>query len=78
MKSIIDLAEMKKVPFDEKGFKNSEHAIRTRGKALVARNLYENEAFFMIINDLNPAARRAVEVLQNGEFEKYSLDPKNK
>jgi len=44
----------------------------------VARNLYENEAFFMIINDLNPAARRAVEVLQNGEFEKYSLDPKNK
>ena len=78
MQKVIDMATEKKVVYDEKGFKNSEHAIRVRGKALVARNLYENESFFMVINELNPAARRAVEVLQNGEFEKFSLDPKNK
>lgn len=78
MQKVIDMATEKKVAYDEKGFKNSEHAIRVRGKALVARNLYENESFFMVINELNPAARRAVEVLQNGEFEKFSLDPKNK
>ena len=78
MQKVIDMATEKKVVYDEKGFKNSEHAIRVRGKALVARNLYENESFFMVINELNPAARRAVDVLQNGEFEKFSLDPKNK
>ncbi len=77
MQKMIDMATEKKVDYNEKGFRNSEHAIRTRGKALVARNLYENEAFYMVINELNPAAKRAVEVLRNGEFEKYNLDPKS-
>jgi carboxyl-terminal processing protease len=49
MQKVIDMATEKKVVYDEKGFKNSEHAIRVRGKALVARNLYENESFFKLV-----------------------------
>jgi carboxyl-terminal processing protease len=73
---VIDMAIAKEVPFDEKGYKTSRHAIMVRSKALVARDLYENEAFYEVINDLNPALKKAVEVLQNGEYDQMPLDQK--
>jgi carboxyl-terminal processing protease len=74
MKEMIALAETKEVPFVEADFKVSEHAIKTRTKALIARGLYENEAFYVVINDLNPALKKAIEVLQDGTFDKSNLD----
>lgn len=74
MKEMIALAETKEVPFVEADFKVSEHAIKTRTKALVARGLYENEAFYVVINDLNPALKKAIEVLNDGTFDKSNLD----
>jgi carboxyl-terminal processing protease len=73
---VIDMAVAKEVPFDEKGYKTSRHAIMVRSKALVARDLYENEAFYEVINDLNSALKKAVEVLQNGEYDQMPLDQK--
>jgi carboxyl-terminal processing protease len=73
---VIDMAVAKEVPFDEKGYQTSRHAILVRSKALVARDLYENEAFYEVINDLNPALKKAVEVLQNGEYDQMPLDSK--
>lgn len=73
MREMIDMLAKKEVPFNEKEYRISEHAIRLRTKALIARNLYDNEAFYIMINDLNPALIKAVEVLQNGTFEKMKL-----
>jgi len=73
MTEMIDMLTKKDVPFNEAQFKTSEHAIRLRTKALIARNLYDNEAFYVIINDLNPALKKAVQVLQDGTFEKMKL-----
>lgn len=73
---VIDMAVAKEVPFNEKGYQTSRHAILVRSKALVARDLYENEAFYAVINDLNPALKKAVEVLQNGEYDQMPLDSK--
>jgi carboxyl-terminal processing protease len=73
IKEMIDMLTKKDVPFNEKDFKVSEHAIDLRTKALIARNLYENEAFYVLINDLNPALKKALEVLQDGTFEKMKL-----
>jgi hypothetical protein len=42
-------------------------------KALVGRGIYENESFYEIINELNPAFKRGMEILSNGEFEKIPL-----
>ncbi len=70
---MIDMLAKKDVPFNESQFKVSEHAIRVRTKALVARNLYDNEAFYVLINELNPALKKAVKVLQDGSFEKMKL-----
>ena len=73
IKEMIKMLEAKEVKFNEAEFKTSEHAIKLRTKALVGRNLYDNEAFYEIINDLNPALKKALEVLQNGTFEKMKL-----
>jgi len=70
---MIAMLEKKEVPFNEKDFKTSEHAIRLRTKALVARNLYDNEAFYEVINELNPALKKALEILKDGSFEKMKL-----
>jgi carboxyl-terminal processing protease len=70
---MIEMLAKKDVPFNEKDFKTSEHAIILRTKALIARNLYENEAFYVLINDLNPALKKALVVLQDGTFEKMKL-----
>ncbi|MEN9333513.1 MAG: hypothetical protein RLY35_693 [Bacteroidota bacterium] len=73
---IIQMAVEKEVPFDEKGYVNSRHAIGVRTKALLARNLYDNEAFYYLINELNPAAKKAVEILNSGAYDQMNLDPK--
>ncbi len=73
---VIDMAVAKEVVFNEKGYQTSRHAILVRSKALVARDLYENEAFYAVINDLNPALKKAVEMLQNGEYDQMPLDTK--
>ena len=73
MTEMIDMLTKKEVAFNEAQYKTSEHAMRLRTKALIARNLYDNEAFYVIINDLNPALKKAVQVLQDGTFEKMKL-----
>ena len=74
---MIHLLEEKDVPFKEEEFKRSERAIKLRTKALIARNLYDNEAFYVAINDLNPALKKAVDVLQDGTFDAMNLANSN-
>jgi carboxyl-terminal processing protease len=73
---VIDMAVAKEIAFNEKGYQTSRHAILVRSKALLARDLYENEAFYAVINDLNPALKKAIEVLQSGEYDQMPLDQK--
>jgi carboxyl-terminal processing protease len=73
MSDMIARLKEKKVEYNEKEFKTSEHAIELRTKALIARNLYDGEAFYVLINDLNPALKKAIQVLQDGSFEKMKL-----
>lgn len=73
MSDMIARLTEKKVVYNEQEFKTSEHAIQLRTKALIARNLYDGEAFYVLINDLNPALKKAIQVLQDGSFEKMKL-----
>jgi carboxyl-terminal processing protease len=73
MTEMITRMNDKKVEYNEQEFKTSEHAIQLRTKALIARNLYDSEAFYVLINDLNPALKKAIQVLQDGSFEKMKL-----
>ena len=73
MSDMVARLTEKKVLYNEQEFKTSEHAIQLRTKALIARNLYDGEAFYVLINDLNPALKKAIQVLQDGSFEKMKL-----
>jgi carboxyl-terminal processing protease len=71
--NFIQAAEKKEVKFNEVEFARSKQVILIRMKALVGRGIYENESFYEIINELNPAFKRGMEILSNGEFEKIPL-----
>jgi carboxyl-terminal processing protease len=73
MSKFLAFAEEEEVPFDEEGFNTSKFALETRIKALIARNLWDYSAFFQIVNVLTPAYMRAIEVLNDGTFEKMDL-----
>ncbi|MBX7052644.1 MAG: S41 family peptidase [Flavobacteriales bacterium] len=73
MQEQIDMLTAKDVPYNEQQYRTSERSIKLRTKALIARNLYDNEAFYVLINDLNPALKKAVQILQDGTFEKMKL-----
>lgn len=73
MDELISYAEDKEIEFVKEDFETSRDIIETRLKALIARNLYDYSTFYKVINELNPSYMRAVEVLQDGTFEKLEL-----
>lgn len=73
IEDLKSMAEKEKVVYNPEQWKVSEHAILVRSKALIARNLYNNEAFYKVINNLNPALKKALDVLNNGTFEQMNL-----
>ncbi len=61
------------VPFDEEEFNRSKDWIHLRFKASVARNIYDNSAFYYVINEINESFNKALEVLDNGTYSKMNL-----
>lgn len=69
-------AEKKDVKKDEQGWKTSEVLIKTQLKALVARDLFNVEAYFQVINEINNVFNKAVESIQNNTFDKMKIAEK--
>lgn len=73
MDQVIAQGESSEVPFVEADFNTSKLGIELRMKALIGRNLYDYDTFFKVINVLNPAYMKALEVLKDGTFNKMKL-----
>jgi carboxyl-terminal processing protease len=73
MQEIFAKGAKEEVPFNEAQYKISERVMKIRVKAMVARDLYNNEAFYRVINDLNLELKKALEVIENGTFDKMKL-----
>jgi carboxyl-terminal processing protease len=73
MNKFLAYAEKKKVAKDETGYKTSELLIRTQIKALVARDLWNTNAYYVIINDINVFYKKALESFENNTFEKMKI-----
>ena len=73
MSDLVAAADKEKVKYDEAQFQTSREWIRIRTKALIARNLFDNGAFYQVINELNPSYLKAIEVLHDGTFDKMKL-----
>lgn len=70
---MIGYATQQEIEFVEEDWKISKDAIAIRTKALIGRNLFDYTVFYQVINELNPAYKRALEVLEDGTFEKAKL-----
>ncbi len=61
------------VKFNEEDWSKSGDAIALRLKAMMGRNLLEQSTFYRVISGLNESLERAIEILQDGTFEKANL-----
>jgi carboxyl-terminal processing protease len=61
---------------DAEGLKTSDKRIRSELKALIARDLWDTDAFWEIVNEINPFVSKAVEAIQTNTFEKMKIAEK--
>ena len=57
----------------EEGLKTSSTIIRTRLKALLARTLWQTEAFYRVFNTNDDAVLKAIESIEGKTFRKMKL-----
>jgi carboxyl-terminal processing protease len=69
---MVAFGEKEGVHKDENGIKISGNYIKQYMKALIARNLFDDSAYYRIINDGDNVYEKAIEVLNN--WEKYSKE----
>lgn len=73
MSRFVAYAEKKGVKKDEAGIKTSEKLIRTQLKALVARDLWNTNAYYVVINDINSFFKKALESLEDDTFARMKI-----
>jgi len=66
-------ADKQGVKKDSAGLATSDRLIRVQLRALIARNIWDTNAYFEVINELNSSLNKAVEAVQNKTFERMKL-----
>ncbi|MGY6520335.1 MAG: S41 family peptidase [Mongoliitalea sp.] len=74
LQNLIKVGERNKVKFDEKDFKKSKEYLRVLIKAHMSRNIYDDNAFYRVINDINEIYLQAINLFD--EAEKLALNSK--
>ena len=72
-KDLIEAAKKEKLEFNKEEFNTSKHIIEVRIKAMVAQNIWDYTKFYEIINELNNSYKKALEILDDGSYEKVNL-----
>lgn len=62
-----DLADKEKIVFNEKEYALSKPLIFLQLKALIARDLFDMNEYFVIINDINESLQQALKLINNPE-----------
>ena len=73
LEEFVAYGEKKKVKYNDDDFKISEKPILNLIKSQFARNIWGTSAYFQIYNQINPDFQKAIEVINDGSFEKYKL-----
>jgi carboxyl-terminal processing protease len=67
LKNLIEMGEANEIKYKENEFKRSEKMIRIIIKGTIARNIWDREKYFMIINELNEAYEKALTLFDKAE-----------
>ncbi|MCD7930253.1 MAG: S41 family peptidase [Tannerellaceae bacterium] len=73
LQDLINLATAEKIEYKEDEFNLSKNYISLQLKALIARDVYDMGEYFRIINDINPAYQRALEIINNNSLYQKEL-----
>lgn len=71
--NLSDLKEMvvsEGIEWNQNDFDKSETVIKARIRALIARNIFDSDAFYYIISDINESLQDAINLLESGNYEK--------
>jgi carboxyl-terminal processing protease len=75
LSDFMDYAEKEGVAKDQEGFEKSKDQIIYLLKALIARNLFDFNAYFEVISTVDTEFLKAVEILEDGSlFQKLSIN----
>ncbi len=72
-KALIAAAEKEDLVMNQKEYDKSERVIKVRIKAMVAQNIWDYKKFYEIINELNNSYNKAIQILEDGSYEKVNL-----
>ena len=72
--TLREMGEKDGVKFDEKQYSVSLPLIKTQLKALIARDLWDMNEYFRVMNTTNESVKRALEILNSNEYKKI-LNP---
>ena len=70
MDNLIAMGTEAKVELNKEQLKVSEPLIKTQLKALIARDLWDMNEYYHVMNSTNESIKKAVEILQTGDYEK--------
>lgn len=73
LQELVALGEKENVAFNETEYNQSKPLITLQLKALIARDLYDMNEYFQIINDDNPCLREALRIIGNEEVYRKAL-----
>lgn len=68
--TLREMGEKEGVKFDEKQYQTSLPLIKTQLKALLARDLWDMNEYFRVMNSTNESVQKALEILDTNEYQK--------
>ncbi|WP_143962346.1 S41 family peptidase [Litoribacter populi] len=75
LKELIKIGEENKVKFDEKDYKKSKDYLKILVKAHMSRNIYDDNAFYKIVNDINEVYQRALNLFDEAANLAFQENP---
>ena len=70
LNDMLATADKEKIEFNEEQYKKSLPLIKTQLKALIARDLWDMNEYFQVMNTTNNSVKQALKVLNEGTYEK--------
>ncbi len=67
LQELIKIGEKNKVKYDDKDFKKSKEYLKVLVKANMGRNLFDDNAYYKVINDINEIYLQAIKLFDKAE-----------
>ena len=68
--TLKEIGEKEGVKFNEEQYQKSLPLIKTQLKALIARDLWDMNEYFRVMNTTNESIQKALEILNSDEYQK--------